>query len=142
MSFDEFVQPGAASGESFDLNPLIGSLLVFQVKELVDHVQTVHTLPGEKTPCVQADVYVLDGPHAGTERVDALVFPRGLQRQLRPHLGKKVLGRVRKGQAASGKSAPWELAPATEADLAAAQQWASRRTMVSATPAANSTPPF
>lgn len=132
MSNDEFVQPGAPGGDPLDLNALLGSLLVLEVKETIEHVNTVHTLPGEKTPAVRADVHVLDGSQQGLTREDALVFPRVLQGQLRGNVGKKVLGRLRKGQPTPGRSAPWELAPATQDDMQAAQRWAASRSMTSA----------
>lgn len=135
MSFtDEFVQPSAPGGDPLDLNMFLGSLLVIDVSEVVDHIATVHTKPGEQTPAVRGDVHVVDGPHAGTTRKDALIFPRVMQGQLKGNVGKKVLGRLRRGTAKPGQSAPWELAPATEADMAAAREWASRRAF---TPAAS-----
>lgn len=141
---DEFAQPGAPGGDPLDLNAYMGSLLVIEVSELVDHVATVHTRPGEKTPAVRATVHVIDGAHTGTTRTDALIFPRVLQGQLRGSVGKKVLGRLRKGEPKPGQSAPWELAPATEADMGAARTWAANRSFATASAPATATaqPPF
>lgn len=137
---DDFAAPGPRGGDPLDLNPLLGSLLVFEVSEVIEHINTVHTQPGEKTPAVRASIFVLDGPHRGTTKEDALVFPRVLQSQLRTNVGRKVLGRLGRGQSKGGHSAPWELAPATAEDVQVAQQWAAQRTMTSATPSAQ--PPF
>jgi len=136
---DDFVA-APAPGDPLDFNTLLGSLLVFQVTELVEHVPTVHTMAGEKTPAVRADVYALDGSKAGYERKDALVFPRVLQGQLRPNVGKKVLGRLRKGEAKPGKNPAWELAPATQEDLRLAQEWTNRRSFTSASTASSEAP--
>ena len=140
MTDDFVVAP--APGDPLDLNPMLGSLLVFQVNELIEHVPTVHTIPGEKTPAVRADVYCLDWAQGGFERKDALVFPRVLQGQLRASVGKKVLGRLRKGVAKAGHAAPWELAPATQEDLRLAQEWSNRRSFTSASSGPSSEAPF
>lgn len=124
MSFtDEFAKPAAPGGDPLDLHALLGSLLVFEVTEDIDHIQTAFTEPGQKTSAVRADVYVIDGPHSGMTRKDALVFPRVLQGQLRPSIGRKVLGRIARGEAKKGQSAPWVLQAATDADLAKAADW-------------------
>jgi len=128
MPDDDFAQPAAPGGDKLDLHELNGALLIFEVTEDVEHVQTMHTQPGEKTSAIRADVHVIDGAHAGMVRRDALVFPRVLQGQLRPAVGKKVLGRLGRGVAKPGMSAPWELAPATDADLAAARTYSRRGT--------------
>lgn len=135
---EQFAAPSAPGGDPLDLNAMLGALLVVDVTEVVEHVQTVNTLPGEKTPAVRGTVHVLDGALAGTTREDALIFPRVLQSQLRGNVGRKVLGRLRKGAAKPGKNAPWELAPATEADYAAATRWS----MGGAASNATATAPF
>lgn len=140
MTDDMFAQP--ASSSPLDLHALIGALLLIDVLSLEDHVPTVHTLPGEKTPAVRADVAVLDGPHAGEPHDGSLIFPRILQSQLKSNVGKKVLGRLRQGVAKPGKTAPWELAAATDADTAMARAWVARQgAPVSAGPV-DALPPF
>lgn len=141
MTFDDFVQP-AAPGNPVEWATLKGSLLVMEVLEAIDHIPTVHTMAGEKTPAVRVNLYVLDGPHQGQDRDGALVFPKALQGQLTTNVGRKVIGRLSQGQATPGKSAPWLLAPATDADLAAARAWASQRSMVSAAQAPSAQAPF
>lgn len=134
-TFDDFVQP-AAPGNPVEWATLRGHLLVMQVLEAIDHVPTVHTAPGEKSPAVRVNLYVLDGPHAGEDHDNTLVFGVALRGQLAPNVGRKVIGRLSQGQASPGKSAPWLLAQATDADMAAAREWASRRSMVNAAPPA------
>jgi len=134
---DEFAQPGVPGG-SFDYNDYNGSLLLFEVVGLEDHIPTVNTKPGEKSPAVRADLHVLDGPHAGKDHIDALIFPKILQSQLRRMVGQRVLGRLGQGIAKPGQTAPWTLSPATPADLATARaRAAGQRPVTSA-----SEPPF
>lgn len=135
----EFAQPSIST--AIDLTVMSGALLVVEVLSIEDHVPTVHTIAGEKSPAVKANVYVLDGPHQGEEYPGALIFPKVLQSQLKPNLGKKVLGRLGLGEKKPGKNAPWELAAATPADVAAAQAWNGTRGMSSAA-AATSQAPF
>ena len=68
---EEFASPGGGGG-LMDYNQLLGSLLVFQVVELIPHIPTVNTKPGETSPAIRADVYVLDGSQAGAEYIDSL----------------------------------------------------------------------
>lgn len=135
---DEFAQPSSSSG--VDLSTLSGALLVVEVLSVEDHVPTVHTQAGEKSPAVRATLSVLDGPRKGDEYVDVLLFPKVLQSQLKTNVGKKVLGRLGQGLPKPGKNAAWELAPATPSDVQAAQQWSATRGMTSAAP--SSAPPF
>jgi hypothetical protein len=138
---EEFAQPSTSQG--IDLQKLMGSLLVVEVVSVEDHVPTVHTPVGEKSPAVKANVFVIDGTYKGEEAFGALIFPKVLQSQLSSNVGKKVLGRLGRGVAKPGKSAAWELAPATPDDIAAAQAWsAARRTNTFASAPATSTPPF
>lgn len=139
----EFAMPSSSSG--IDLSSLKGSLLIVEVLSLEEHVPTVHTQAGEKSPAVRANVSVIDGPREGDEYVDVLIFPKVLQSQLKTNVGKKVLGRLGQGLPKPGKNAAWELAAATPQDIAAAQAWSAQRTMTSAAPAsstATAQPPF
>lgn len=135
---DDFVQPSSATGVEWAT--LKGSLLAFEVLSVEDHVPTVHTVAGEKSPAVKANVYVIDGPTAGEDHYGVLVFPKVLQGQLSGAVGRKVLGRLGQRPATPGKNAAWELASATAEDMAAARAWSARQSMTSAAPA--STPPF
>ncbi len=54
-----------------------------------------------------------------------LIFPRVLQSQLRAYIGtgKGALGRLGKGVAKAGQSAPWQLDTPTDADKATARAY-------------------
>ncbi len=69
------------------------------------------------------DLAVLDGPHAGEQHSGVLVFQKALQGQLRPKVGtgRMVLGRLGRGVAKPGQSAPWVLGEPTEQDKQAAR---------------------
>lgn len=122
-----FAAPSAPGG-GLNFAELEGSLLLVDVTGVEDHVPTVHTQPGQKTPAVRANVTVLDGPQADTAFEDTLIFPKVLQGQLRSRVGQKVLGRLIKGQAKPGQNAPWVLDAATAQDVAVADAWVKRST--------------
>lgn len=115
----QFATPAAPSG-GLDYNEINRSLLLVQVITVEDHVPTVHTKPGEKSPAVRGNVTVLDGAKAGESYEDTLIFPKVLQSQLRGRVGQLVLGRLTQGMAKPGQSAPWQLAEATPEDIAVA----------------------
>lgn len=108
-----------ASGDKLPLNDLEGALLLFDVLEQRGEMLTSF---GPATP-IAANVAVLDGIHKGATYDDALVFPRVLQGQLRSSIGAKVLGRLGKGVAKAGQSAPWTLTAATDADKDVARKY-------------------
>ena len=123
---DEFAAPATASGIKWD--EYKGALLLVDVHGLE---QAIKTAFGEND-AIRADIAVLDGANAGETYNDTLVFPKVLVSQLRPNVGKKVLGRLGQGQAKSGQSAPWKLDDATEADVAIAKAYVAK----------NAQPPF
>jgi hypothetical protein len=114
----EYATP-AEGGDKLPLTDLIGALLRIDVIEALHDVTTSF---GPANP-VRANVAVLDGEHKADEYDDTLIFPRVLVSQLKPNVGKVVLGRLGRGTAKPGQSAPWTLAPATESDLAVARKY-------------------
>jgi hypothetical protein len=91
-----------------------GALLLLTPTE---HREGISTAFGD-ADAVVADLVVLDGPHAGQAHPGILVFQKALQGQLRPKVGtgRMVLGRLGRGIAKPGQSAPWILGDPTEAD--------------------------
>jgi hypothetical protein len=124
---DPFADPSSSAG--LDYHAVKGCLLLFEVTGTEDHVPTVHTQAGEKTPAVRANVYVIDAPEGPVEYVDTLVFPKVLQSQLRSQVGVQpgVLGRLAQGEAKGGKNAPWQLLKATEDDKRIAVAYLQQR---------------
>lgn len=111
----DFDKPSNASG--IDWSQLKGALLVITVHGQEEGVKTVHGLADP----IRADVLVVDGLLGGVMHADTLVFPKVLIGQLRPSIGKKVLGRLGQGEAKPGQSPPWKLEPFTDADVALAK---------------------
>ena len=85
--------PPSSGGDNLPLADLLGALLRIEVTEALTDVQTSF---GPANP-VRANVAVLDGEHKADEFDDALIFPRVLVSQLKPNVGKVVLGRLGKG---------------------------------------------
>jgi hypothetical protein len=112
-----FNDPGSL--DKLPLDDLLDALLMLDVHEQMEEIPTTF---GPASP-IRADVFVLDGAHKGDQYVDALIFPRVLIGQLRGSVGQKVLGRLGKGQAKAGQSAPWKLDVATAADRAVGERF-------------------
>jgi hypothetical protein len=105
-------KPATPSG--LKLDELNGALLLIWAHRVEKDIATVH---GPKD-AIAADVHVLDGDHAGEVYRDTLVFPAVLQAQLRSSVGSgdPTLGRLGKGLAKKGQSAPWLLVDASDDD--------------------------
>lgn len=131
-----FATPAPASG-GIAWADVKGALVLVDVLSIETGINTSFGA----TDAVRANVAVLDGDQAGEKYDDTLIFPKVLQGQLKSRVGQKVLGRVSQGQAKPGQSAPWLLAEATEADIAAGTAYLAGNV---AQPAAanSSTPPF
>lgn len=130
-----FADPASATGVQWeDLN---GALLLITPHKLEEDVNTSF---GAKD-AIRADVVVLDGPKAGEENADVLVFPSVLIGQLRSQLGKKVIGRLGQGNAKPGQKPPWKLTEATEADKQVGMAWLNKSALAAPAAAAGA-PPF
>ena len=116
---DMFDGPGSASGVVWA--EIEGSLLLIKPIKAEEGIQTAF---GEAA-AVRADLTVLDGPQKGEEYNDTLIFPKGLQAQVKGNCGtgRFNLGRLGKGQAKPGQSAPWLLGDPTDQDKDVARAW-------------------
>jgi len=87
---------------------------------------------------VVTEVAVLDGDYVGEKHAGVMVFQKALMGQLRPKVGtgRMVLGRLGRGVAKTGQSAPWILQDPTDADKDAA------RKHLAAVAVAEDKPPF
>jgi hypothetical protein len=119
MTSSPFADP--ASPQAIDYQELSGSLLMVEVLGYESGIKTAYTPPGETQNAVRANITVLDGRQAGKVYEDSLVFPKMLIGQLRPRVGRMVLGRLGLGEAKPGMTAPWRLDAATEQDRQRAQ---------------------
>lgn len=111
-----------------------GELLLVAPKEFKEGVLTSFG-PADY---VEADVTVLDGQHKGEHHGAVRMFQKQLIGQLRPKVGtgRMVLGRLGRGEAKAGQSAPWVLKDPTEDDKNKARQH------LDAAKAAEDRPPF
>lgn len=114
-----FAQPASTTG--LDLNANEGALLMFKPTGIKEGISTTFGT----SDAVETNVVILDGPNAGEKLNDVLIFPKVLQSQLKKHIdtGMIVLGRLGKGVAKQGQSAPWTLSDSTPDDQQAAQSW-------------------
>lgn len=115
-----FAKPTSASGIKWA--DLKGALLIIEPLSIETAIKTVH---GE-SDAVKANVYVVDGPNAGDEYRDTLIFPKVLQSAVRGSIGSQVLGRLGTGNAKPGQSAPWMLDDFTDADVTAAEAYLAK----------------
>src|SRR6266576_1733553 len=117
----DFTTPGTPSakkdGPHFNLRDYDGKLLLFQPSK---YLAEVKLKDGSVAPAVATTVTELEGATPGKIWDDVLVFSKGIIPQLRDQIGLNVLGRVGQGEAQPGKSAPWRLRDATQADIATA----------------------
>lgn len=120
MTESPFAAPAAATGIQWD--ELLGRLLVIEPRAVE---AAISTSLGEKD-AVRADLHVID-QDTPEDYEDVLVFPRVLISQLRPRIGQMVLGRLEKGVAKPGQSAPWRIAEATTQDQALGGEWLRKR---------------
>ena len=88
MTSNPFAAP-AAAGSGVKWEALSGQLVLVKPHSVETGILTTFGT----AEAVRADVVVLDGPEAGTQYDDTLIFPKVLQSQLRSRLGEKVLGR-------------------------------------------------
>jgi len=118
-----FSQPAAPDIFKPDMHE--GRLLLIWPTGIETGIQTDY---GASDAVRCSSVVVLDGPAAGTDEAsfdEALIFPSVLRNTLRPSIGtgKPVLGRLEKGTAKPGKSAPWLLKPFTAEDAQLASNY-------------------
>lgn len=120
----QFAQPASSTG--FDLKENEGALLMITPTDFKEDISTSYGT----SSAVEATVVVLDGPNAGDKIDDALLFPKVLQGQLKKYIGtgQVALGRLGKGVAKPGQSAPWMLQNYTQEDVQVAQNWITQNT--------------
>lgn len=123
---DPFDDPGEP-GSGINWTTLANRLLLFSVHSVEQGINTAY---GVKD-AVRADVVVLDGPNAGEQFANTLVFPGVLISQLKTKVGRQVLGRLGYGQAKAGQQPPWKLEAASDAEKQAATHYHRNQATVS-----------
>ncbi|MBX6386083.1 MAG: hypothetical protein IRZ07_24435 [Microbispora sp.] len=124
MTNDLFDAPSSSSG-GVKITEFDGQLLLITPTA---HEKDIATSYGP-ADAVSVDLVVLDGANAGEEHTGIRVFQRALQGQLRPKVGtgRMVLGRLGRGTAKPGQSAPWLLSDPTESDKQIARDYLARK---------------
>lgn len=117
---DPFSSPTGGGGAR--VSDYLGCLMLVKPLEFIAQMQT--SIGSSDT--IRGDAYILDGPNPGEEVTDMLFFQQALRRDLdRTMRGSSpyLLGRLARGVAKPGKSAPWIFETPTEADAALARQF-------------------
>jgi hypothetical protein len=116
---DSFAQP--ASGSKFKPADYQGHLLLVWPTEYRTGIKTDY---GD-SDAIAARVVVLDGENGSEEHDNVLFFQSALIGTLKSSVGnsKPVLGRLSKGTAKPGQSAPFILTPFTEEDAVIAREY-------------------
>ncbi|WP_214322062.1 hypothetical protein [Nonomuraea sediminis] len=119
---DAFDAPASASGVK--ITDYEGQLLLLTPQVVEKDIPTAYG-PAEATTVKLA---VLDGNDAGLEFEGVKIFQKALQGQLRAKVGtgRMVLGRLGRGTAKAGQSAPWLLADPTEGDKQTARTFLAK----------------
>lgn len=113
----EFGTP--ASAEQFQIKEYVGSLAIIAVNGFVSQFPTSFGL----RDTVRCEIVIIDGDKAGARFSDGMIFGFKIVGQLKGQVGSVVLGRIGLGRAKPGQNPPYELAEATMADVALANEW-------------------
>lgn len=121
---DEFTDPASGSGFTIQGEDHLGKLFLVKPLEVEKDVKTEYGV----TDAIRANVVMFDKKgKAEAEEDDILVFPKVLQSQLRPAIGKTmVLGRLGQGTAKAKQDPPWRLEDPDEDDRKIARQYLAK----------------
>lgn len=107
----------AASGDMLNPVDIENHTLIVAPVEFVPHIQTQFTQAGEQSPAIRVNVVDFVDPENPVVYKGVLWFNVSLYNNLKRQVGQFVAGRIAKGVASPGRSAPWLLNDITsEAD--------------------------
>jgi hypothetical protein len=131
------------AGSFLKLADNLGELILFTPTEYFDQENGMDTSFGKKD-YVLTDAVVLTAEGGPAEYIDTTILQGSLIAQLKRKIpgGRKLLGRIAKGEAKKGQNAPYILAAPDEADKQMARDWLAGRTVAEAAPAAAPADPF
>ncbi len=113
MGFDDdWGQAAPLGGEYIQPRQLEGHLLIIYVLGHISHVNTKFTVPGKLSDAIQVDVVDLDDNDeqgAPGKVYRTCTWMGAIIGNLRPMIGRKVLGTIGKGVAKNGMNAPWNV---------------------------------
>lgn len=116
VQFATLESTGAGDGERIALRDLEGSCVVMVAEEYVANIDTQNG----PSDAVRVTIHDISGKRTYK---DQLIFARVMVNGLKDKIGTPVLGVVGKGASKAGKSAPWVLTTATEAQRTAASEY-------------------
>ena len=119
VQFQTLGSTGDDNGERIALRELEGSVVVMVAEEYVASIDTQNG----NTDAIRVTIHDITGSKTYK---DQLVFARVIVNGLKEKIGAPVLGVVSKGTAKAGKSSPWVLVTATEAQKAAAADYMAK----------------
>jgi hypothetical protein len=119
VQFQTLGEPSAGDGERVSLRDLEGSVVVMIAEEYIASLETANGV----TDCVKCKIHDIT---SSKTYEDQLIFARVIVNGLKDKIGSPVLGVVSKGAAKPGKSSPWVLTTATEAQKAAAADYMAK----------------
>ena len=119
VQFQTLGSTGDDNGERIALRELEGSVVVMVAEEYVASIDTQNG----NTDAIRVTIHDITGSKTYK---DQLVFARVIVNGLKEKIGAPVLGVVSKGNAKAGKSSPWVLTTATEAQKAAAADYMAK----------------
>jgi hypothetical protein len=126
-------QPPVTGGDSWKNAEHEGELIVLTVKGTGEH-----TFESGEAEFIIADITVIESAgkegQPGDTFEDAWVLGRVLFGQLKRKIGRTFVGRIVKGQAQKGKSAPWQLDPVSADETARAVAFMNRQVVEQHTP--------
>lgn len=106
----------AQQGDMLNQADCLGHTMIVAPTEFIDHIQTVNTKPGEKSPAIRVNVVDFASPDQPVVYRGVLWFGV-ISGNLRRQVGSFLAGRMSQGQASPGRNAPWQLDDVTgEAD--------------------------
>lgn len=111
---------GIVKGDLFNNNEWLGHLLLVYPTEALLEFPTKH---GDQD-VIKGHVVVLD-VQPPKVFYNTFFYGAGIFTQLKGMVGEKVLGRLQKGEARNGNSAPWQLSDWTDADVPLADAYTS-----------------
>lgn len=108
---EEWGRTVEGSGEFARPATLDGHLLIVYPLGYVPHIQTRFTQPGKKSDAIACDIVDLDDKddfgRPGKMYRNSNLMQAQLIAQLRPFIGRKVLGRMGRGMSKNGMNPPW-----------------------------------
>jgi hypothetical protein len=116
VQFATLESTGAGDGERIALRDLEGSVVVMVAEEYIAAIDTQNGT----TDAVRVTIHDVSGKRTYK---DQLIFARVMVNGLKDKISVPVLGVVGKGASKAGKSAPWVLNSATEAQRTAAAEY-------------------